>query len=726
MAQFDLWQLLDLLRVDAVRRPQIAAAPAPVREGRIFAHILQHLPLGLSSGKTLAGEFGPDWCTSEQHAAFAEQLHRLHGAPRPASVEQHPAPFQLLDEHFHCRVSDGGHAHTTVDYARIVTDGIEGVIGQIECELKAAGQTKREVLEGMRAALQGLVQWAERYAALADSMAQAATDEGDRQRLLSLAERCRRVPRCPARTLREATQAIWFIHLGTAISEHSGSSLSLGRLDQYLFPLYSRELAQGATEPELERALIDFFRELNTCGDPACTVNLGPADPPEHPGAAPASGSHFNALSRTIIEVVKQLQLPSPLLAARITRDTPPEIFDLLTDPGLLQMGQPTFYGEEPCRRTLERRGVRSGSVPNWAANSCMGLMMPGQEWSNMWGSVINVLLPLELALNRGQPFHHELPLNLSTATRTAYDSFDDLFDTVCAYTGELVDLHIHETARRTARRAGERPNPFVSALLDDGIVRGRDRLAGGCRYHTVIVEAFGLVNSADALLVLRQLLFEQHTVTLDTLVRAARHNFDGHADLLAAIQRIPKYGNGHPQADGMARRLADRFAQCVSRHSNEQVTYAPSFHTLSAHIVAGARMGASLDGRRSGEPLAKNIGSTPGTATSAHTALMRSAAAIDQTAFCGGQALDISIDLRTLDSTGGRRAFQALLQTYFRLGGLQVQANGVGVDTLRAALAEPHSHRHVLVRKAGFTTRYVTLPRVEQEELIERFCAGL
>jgi len=161
------------------------------------------------------------------------------------------------------------------------------------------------------------------------------------------------VPRHPARSFHEALQAVWFVHVGIAVSEHSGSSLSLGRLDQYLYPLFEQDRADGLTVAELGDVLADFFRLLNGFGDPACTINLGPAMP-AHVGEHTASEQNlFNPLSRLILEVVKRLKLPAPLLAVRIHPDIPADVFDLFTDPALFELGQPTFYGEESCRDAL-------------------------------------------------------------------------------------------------------------------------------------------------------------------------------------------------------------------------------------------------------------------------------------------------------------------------------------------------------------------------------------
>ncbi len=711
-AGVSIWALMGALRREGLADARMAGAPAPLREGMLFAHALARVPIGIPAGAALAGALGWQWAT-------AGERERWRAPAAPAAPASPPSPLQLLHQRFHCHASSGGDSHTTVDYGRVVSDGLGGIVWEIEREMQDAAPPKRAYLEGMRAALRGVMRWSGRYALLAEARAAVAPDEEERLRLRRIARHCRHVPHLPARTFAEAVQAVWLTHLAVGLSEGSGSSLSLGRLDQYLFPLYRRDLERGAPEVDPEAALEALFRALNAFfGDPACTVNLGGAD---------AEGRClFNPLSRLIVQVAGRLQLPAPILAARIHDGIPQDVFDLYTDPALFRMGQPTFYGEEACVQALRRRGVPAGDAHAWAVNSCMGLMMPGQEWSNMWGSVVNLLLPLELALNGGHPFRHELPIPLATPAPAAYDDFDTLFETVCAATTELVDLLIAATAAATEQRGQERPNPFVSALLAECIRSGRDRLLGGCRYQTVIVEAFGLVNVADALLAIRQLAFEEGRFTLAEMAAAARRNFEGRPEILSAVRKAPKFGNDHPEADALARRLADRFAQAVTRHSRGGLAYLPSFHTLNVHVAAGAKTAASLDGRLAGAPLAKNIGTSPGRAAAGHTALMRSAAAIDQAAFSGGQALDLSVDVEEMRTPEGRRRFQALLRAYFRLGGLQVQVNGLSPEMLRQAMADPESHQDLLVRIAGYTARYVTLPRDVQEEMVTRLENGV
>lgn len=717
MDKTEIWPTIFFLRDEVLSDPTLGGLEPPLREAHAFRYVLERLPIGISPTETLAGDFGWEWGDPETLSELERRMDRRTQRRGPAGSPAPLGPAELLAQRFHCF---GGYtlAHTCVDYPRIVDEGIGGLVADIRSEMKVADSERRTYLAAMEIALLAVVAWAHRYADAAEALAAREADTETRARLGRIAAACRHVPLHPARSFHEGVQAVWLVHAAVGLSELSAASLSLGRIDQYLYPAFRADLDRGIPRSELERSLADLHRKLNRFGDPACAVNLG--------GVDEQGRDLFNPLSALIVHVSRTLHLPAPILAARVHPGLPSETFDLLVDPELFAMGQPTFYGEFSCRQALLRRGVAPGDVHRWAANSCMGLVIPGEEISDMWGAVVNVLLPLELAINGGKPIHHDLPIAVKSPARTGYNDFDELFEAVLGYLDELLEFCVRQNQESTRRIGMDSPNPFLSALIRDGIRRGKDRAEGGPRYYTVIVEAFGLINAADALQAIKTLVFEQGRYTLAELIEAARGNFESAPALRTAIRQIPKYGNDDPAADAMARRLADEFARRVSHYSTPAIRYAPSFHTLNAHIGAGTKLGASLDGRLAGQPLAKNIGPIPGHAREGHTALIRSATTIDQSAFHGGQALDISIGPDLMGNEAGRKAFQALLQTYFRLGGLQVQVNGVDAGVLRQAMAEPEHHEDVIVRIAGYSARFVTLDRTVQEEMVERFARGL
>ena len=68
----------------------------------------------------------------------------------------------------------------------------------------------------------------------------------------------------------------------------------------------------------------------------------------------------------------------------------------------------------------------------------------------------------------------------------------------------------------------------------------------------------------------------------------------------------------------------------------------------------------------------------------------------------------------------------RAYVETYFRLGGMQMQMNVVTSETLRDAMAHPENYRHLLVRISGYNAYFVTLNPDMQRELVERAEYGM
>ena len=78
----------------------------------------------------------------------------------------------------------------------------------------------------------------------------AQADPERRMNLLEIAERCRNVPARPPRTFMEALQAIWMTQVVMCISYGMAEILSLGRVDQYLYPYYRADLEAGVITRE--------------------------------------------------------------------------------------------------------------------------------------------------------------------------------------------------------------------------------------------------------------------------------------------------------------------------------------------------------------------------------------------------------------------------------------------------------------------------------------------
>ena len=74
-----------------------------------------------------------------------------------------------------------------------------------------------------------------------------------------------------------------------------------------------------------------------------------------------------------------------------------------------------------------------------------------------------------------------------------------------------------------------------------------------------------------------------------------------------------------------------------------------------------------------------------------------------------------------TVQGDMGADKLKQLIQSYFALGGMQVQFNVVGTDQLYEAQKKPDEYRDLIVRIAGFSTYFVTLRPEIQNDFINR-----
>lgn len=660
-----------IARLRALHAPAVCSGEPDInlREAELFRRILAEIPIGGDPRRSrLAGIFGDSEDSS---------------APEPAASSAAQAPANRFDElcrNLQCSCSISVN-HTTLDYASVLEHGL----------LALAEEAPNQA---QRTALLAVAEFAERYARLGFGL-------------------CRRSPAYPAETFAEALQSILLVQAVTGIAEYGFASISLGRFDQYCYRYFENDRNRGVSEEELAAALREFMQMLNIHGDYAKALNIG--------GCDGAGNDQFNDLSRLILRVAAELRLPAPLLAVRCHAGTRDEDLALATRPELFTIGQPTFYGEENCRETLRKRGVLPDDLENWCVNSCMGLMIAGREFSDMWAVVCNCLPGLEAAMNGGTPFR---PCGLSIDAPSLYGNIDELMETMLSYDRKLLRLLLEHHSRLNAEafERGYHPSPFTSSLLRGG-TPGADRLHGGPRYHTANVDLFALINTADALTAIDELVFRRKSRTLAEIAAAARSNFEGQEKLRQELLACPKFGNGNRTADAFAAKLAGRIARMIREENPDGgIYYMPSFHTLNVHVGRGANYPASCDGRRAGEPFSKNIGPMAGRNHEGISGLIRSAAAIGQTDFPGGQALDIYCDSALYRTEEARKKFRAALRTYFKLGGLQLQVNAVSIGELEKALEKPELYRDLTVRIGGYSTRFTSLPPKFQHEMIERF----
>jgi pyruvate formate-lyase/glycerol dehydratase family glycyl radical enzyme len=628
--------------------------------------------------------------------------------------------------------------HITVDYERVLQKGFLGLKAEVEQELGKIDFADRgclkkiHLLRAMSLCCDAAMCFAERYAGQAERLAALESDPARSVELERIAAICRRVPTHPARTFHEALQSFWFVHLILNLETNS-YAIGPGRFDQYMVPFYRADLDAGRLTREGARELLAClwikFNELtvvkeggtakaSTTYNDFQNLNLG--------GQTAEGRDATNELSFLCLDVIAQLRLPQPQIAALISEKTPDRFLLQACKVISLGFGLPALFNDDEKVQALLHKGKTLQDARLGGINGCVELVAPGKD--NMASSgYLSLPKCLELALNDGVNPLTGSQLGPRTGEPREFTSFDQLLEAWRQQLAHAIELKIVYDGIARQAYAEFCPVPFTSLLISDCLEKGRDYHDGGARYNLPLMCGVGTGTMADALAAIKTLVYDEERVSLEALVAALRENLTGNERLRQMLlNRAPKWGNGDEAVDALAHDLVEVFCDELEKHHNaEGVPYAANMIPTTTHIWFGSLTGATPDGRLSGTPLSEGISPVQGRDVNGPTAVVRSMARLDH-ARCSGTLLNIKFHPSALQGEEGVDKFAHLVRTYFKLGGHHMQFNVVSGETLRAAQADPTAYKNVIVRVAGYSDYFVRLSRDLQDEIISRTEQGL
>jgi formate C-acetyltransferase len=303
-----------------------------------------------------------------------------------------------------------------------------------------------------------------------------------------------------------------------------------------------------------------------------------------------------------------------------------------------------------------------------------------------------------------------------------AAPSFEALLAAVKADLADTIDEVCRQVSLDQEAKARWRPQPMRSLLIDDCIDCGIEYRAGGARYNWSVVNVAGMANVADSLAAVREVVFEKGEATGAELLAALHADFQDCEPLRRRLERCPRFGNDEPAVDAIATDVAEHvFRECLGRRPWRGGRFLPSTIMFVTYTGAGARVGATPDGRRAGQPLADSIGPVQGRDRNGPTAMLASVAKLPLHLAPGTPILNARFAKQLFDTAEGRERLRDLVRTYFGLGGLQVQINVVDQAVLRDALKHPERHADLIIRVGGYCAHFVDLARDLQESILQR-----
>ena len=586
-----------------------------------------------------------------------------------------------------------------------------------------------EQLKAMDIACDAAIIFAERHAALAESMAGKVVDPARKEELEEIARICRKVPAHRPDTFHEALQMYWFVHLGTITELNGWDAMTPGHIDQHLQPFYEKETAAQSLDREGAKELLACLwikvnnhtappkvgvtaKESGTYND-FTQINLG--------GLKSDGSDGSNDLSYLALEVSDELHLLQPQPSVHISRVTPDRFLKAAGRVIRKGYGYPSVFNSDAVVMEQIRVGKSIEDARQGGTSGCIETGAFGKEAYILTG-YLNVPKILEITLNNGHDPLSGKKVGLETGRAEQFASFAELYEAFEKQLEYIVGLKIRVNNYIERMYAKYSPAPFLSVVISDCIEKGRDYYDGGPRYNTNYIQCCGIGTVTDSLSAINTHVFEDRRVAMASLLDALKTNFSKAEKLRQILwNKTPFFGNDDERADTIMRRVYDSLFSAIDGRANTKGTvYHLNMLSTTCHVYFGKMLGATPNGRLAHLPMSDGTSPSQGCDRNGPTAVIKSLSKMDQIK-SGGTLLNQRFLPSVLQSEQDLDKLCSLVRTYFSLGGHHVQFNVVDTKTLKLAQEQPDDYRNLLVRVAGYSDYFVDLDKEHQEEIISR-----
>ena len=789
--------------------------PIITRRAKAFAHILHNIPIIIRDNELIVGsstiaprgcqtfpEFSYEWLEAEldtvatrtadpfeiaeeTKAELKEADKYWKGKTTSELATSYMAP-EAIKAIEHNIFTPGnyfynGVGHVTVKYWEVLETGFEGIMEKAQKELDGCSvgdgnyARKSHFLEAVILSCKAVIDYAGRYAKLAQEMAAQTSDPVRKQELFVIAENCSRVPAKGAQNFYEACQSFWFVQQLLQM-ESSGHSISPGRFDQYMYPYYKKDMEAGTITREFAQELMDCIwvklNDLNKCRDAASAEGFAGYSLFQNliAGGQNKEGEDVtNDLSVMCIQASMHVHLPAPSLSVRVWNGSPHEFLIKAAELTRTGIGLPAYYNDEVIIPALQNRGLSLEDAREYNIIGCVEPQKAGKTEGWHDAAFFNMCRPLELVFSNGMDKGEMV--GIPTGDVTQMKTFDEFFDAYKKQMEYCISLLVNADNAIDVAHAERCPLPFLSCMIDDCLKEGKSVQEGGAVYNFTGPQGFGIANMADGLFAIRKLVYEDKKVSMKELKEALAWNYDKGLDAQSAgdmtemimkamqkagrnvdastaegllktfmgmkpgeqktqrfkeihdmIDEVPKFGNDIPEVDYFAREVAYTYSKPLQKYNNPRGgKFQAGLYPVSANVPLGGQTGATPDGRYAHTPVADGVSPSAGKDVKGPTAAATSVSRLDHFIVSNGTLFNQKFHPSALSGREGLEKFVALIRGYFDQKGMHMQFNVVDRQTLLDAQEHPEKYKHLVLRVAGYSALFTTLSRSLQDDIIRR-----
>ena len=638
-----------------------------------------------------------------------------------------------------------GDAHIAVDFYKILNIGLNGYLEEISSFHK---QVKRYEQDGVRKdhfytaltiSIQAFQAFIRRFQELALQQAKASLNQVRKAELTTISHNCKVIAERAPENFYQALQLVYFVQLILQI-ESNGHSVSLGRMDQYLYPFYKNDILTGNITEEFASELLEstWIKLLSvnkirpwshtrfSAGGPLYqNVTIG--------GQTTEGHDAVNELSFLILHSVGKMKLTQPNLSVRFHKKINETFMNECIRVIEKGFGMPAFNNDEIVIPELIKLGVEKEDAYNYSAIGCIEIAVPGKWGYRCTGmSFLNLMRVMLASMYDGLDKYSGKTFYKGIGNFADFNSFAELYKAwqhqIRFYAQKTIEI---DTAVDTAIEEYV-PDILCSAFVDSCISRGKTIKEGGSKYDFVSGLQVGIANLGNSLAAIKKLVFEEKKITKQELLQAIESDFegkDGEKIRYMLLNFAPKYGNDDDYVDLLLRDAYLDFIVELEKYHTTRYNRGPigcryyaGTSSISANVPNGSVVPATPDGRKAYTPVAEGSSPSSGSDVLGPTAVFKSVSKLPTEKIMGGVLLNQKLTPATIKTDADKEKLVSILRTFFTdLKGWHVQYNIVSRDTLLAAKKDPEKYRDLIVRVAGYCAFFTTLSPDTQDDIIAR-----
>lgn len=575
---------------------------------------------------------------------------------------------------------------------------------------------------------EGVMIYARRLSEYAAQLAEKETNPKRKAELQKIAEVNAWVPAHKPRTFWEAIQAVWTVESLLTVEENQ-TGMSLGRVDQYLYPFYKADKEAGRLTDfeafELVGCMLIKMSEMMWITSeesskffagyqPFVNMTVG--------GVTRDGRDATNELTYLLMDAVRHVKVYQPSLSCRIHTKSPYKYLKKIVDVVRAGIGFPACHFDDAHIKMMLAKGVSIEDARDYSLMGCVEPQKSGRLYQ--WTSTAYTQWPIciELVLNRGVPLWYGKQVCPDMGPLSQYKTYEDFDRAVKEMIKYITKWTSVATVISQRVHRDLAPKPLMSILYEGCMEKGKDVSNGGAMYNFGPgVVWTGLATYTDSMAAIKKLVFDEKKYTLEELNEALKADFVGYEHIRQDCLNAPKYGNDDDYADLIA---ADLINFTEREHRKYRTLFSVLSHgtlSISNNTPFGLITGASANGRRAWTPLSDGISPTQGADVKGPTAIIKSVSKMAVDNMNIGMVHNFKIMAGLLETPEGQEALINLLRTACMLGNGQMQFNYLDNKTLLDAQKHPEKYRDLIVRVAGYSAFFIELCKEVQDEIISR-----